>query len=178
MRDRAMRLTVEDHRVHRLAYIVDAGVARNRHFAGFRFDFEFADGGAGGVGGNAADVVGSGGEEGAYIDRWRRRDKQVGEFKQIDRAVSADHSVMPVREMEVARRDFKPMCRDRTPLGDDLIGRLHEQRADQPHRSIGMRAAATGDERRVAVAHANRFERHAEAIGEHLREACLVALAA
>ena len=70
----------------------------------------------------------------------------------------------------------KQMAGDATPLVDDLVRRLADDRHRELHRAPGMRTAAGPHARGVVRDIIDCRERNAEPLGNELRKARLVAL--
>ena len=174
-----MHLALDDHRVDDLAEVVHRGEAVDPHRAGVAVDLDLADVGAGGEG-----------EVGRVVERvlvQARLELVVrvvvrhvgGERHLAERLllVGARHLVGAAVVLDVALRRLHQVRGDLLALGDDLVQRLHDRGAADGDRARAVGAHAEQDLRGVAVHDVDVLDRQAEAVGDHLRERGLVALA-
>ncbi len=143
LHDAAMDLAVQDQRIDRLAAVVHRGIAADRNEAGLRIDLDLADRRAGGIGGNAPDEARRALERRAHLRRQRRIGLDgAGDIEDIEPAVGARRDEEAVGEIHLALRAADQRREHFARLDDDAVRGLHQQRAGEPHGTIGMGAAA------------------------------------
>ncbi len=177
LRNAAMRLAVHEQRIDHAAHIVHRRIARDARGTGLGIDLDLAHVAAIGE----RQPLGAVFEIAGKLARGRARHFAVarrgGGFGQGHGAIGAAHAERAARELDVLRRRFEHVARDRRALFDQSLRGAEHRAAGHAHRARAVRAGALLDQRRVAEDHAHRSERHAEAFGHHLREARLVPLA-
>ena len=171
-------LAFDDHRVHHVAEIVHGDEADDVDDTGLRVHLDFADVRPRRIG-----------EVRRIVERLLREPRfeilqgvvlrHVGRERHLregDGLVGVDDGEGPVGELHLVLFGLQHVRRDLLALGDDLVGGLDDGRA-----ADGERSRAVGSERvvrssGVAVQHGDVLERHAELVGDDLREGRLVAL--
>ena len=126
LRDAAMHLALDDHRIDELAEVVDRGPAVDRHDAGLRIDLEFADvdaGREGEVGGIPERAFLQAGLEFLAVELVRGIGVQR-DGAEVDRLVGALDGELAVLELDVPFRGFEHVAGDLLRLGLDLVERL------------------------------------------------------
>ena len=91
--------------------------------------------------------------------------------------VGARHLELAALVLDVRLARFQQVGGDLLALGDDLVERFHDRRAADGDRARAVGAHAEQDLRGVAVHDVDVLDRHAETVGDDLREGGLVALA-
>ena len=179
LRDAAMHLAFDDHRIDDGAEIIDRGPIHDLGLAGFDIDLDFAD-----------VAAGREREIGRIVERGflqARLEFGAGEFvrdigverdiAESSRFVGAGDRELAVLELDIAFRRFQHEGGDFLGLGLDLVERLDDRRhADRAGaRAIGAHAELhlVG----IAVHDRNVLERNAKPLRHQLREGRLVALA-
>ena len=178
LRDAAMHLALDDHRIDHGAEVVDRGPIHDLGLAGVDIDLDLAD-----------VAAGREGEIGRIVERGflqARLQFGAGEFvrdigverdvAEGRRLVGAGDGELAVLELDVAFRRLQHEGGDLLGLGLDLVERLDDRRhADRAGaRAIGAHAELhlVG----VAVHDGDVLERNAEPLRHQLREGRLVAL--
>ena len=167
LRDAAVHLAFDEHRVHQRAEVVDDAVFRDADMAGVGVDLDLGDVAA--VGERRPGLFGS--VAGAGVERLR---VARGEFFEADGAVRAARAEQPVGEVDVLAEVGGG---ERLALVDDRGRRVDERAAAPDHRARAAGAAPDLEPRGVALDDPHAFDLDAEAFGEHLRVGGLVALA-
>jgi hypothetical protein len=123
LRDPAMDLALDDHRVDHGADVVDAPEAHDLDAAGLRIDLELAHMRAVAEG-EARRIV----DRGFLQPRLHRLEWKIvrhiggaGDLRERDPAVGAGDHERAIGELDVARRRFQQMTGDQLALGDDLV---------------------------------------------------------
>ena len=102
------------------------------------------------------------------------RERHLAEHLLLVGAGDLEHAAVV---LDVAFRRLQQVRGDLLALGDDLVERLDDRGAADGDRARAVGAHAEQDLRGVAVHDVDVLDRHAEAVGDHLREGGLVALA-
>ena len=166
-----MRLAGSDHRIDQHAVIVDRGVARQRDAAGVAVDLDLDDMGAVGKRQVLAlpRMIG--------VERLALLAPERGDLQKADGAVGARDDEASVLEADVGLGRLQRVGGQRRALGDDLVRGAPHRRAAHVGRARAAVSAARDDQVGVALAEPDAFVRHAQPMGEDLRERRLVALA-
>ena len=176
--DRAVGLAVDDQRIDAAPDVVDRGVARDLDRAGVGIDLDLADRAAVRKHRLVHLVVGHHRDAVLEVVGQRVARSLGGKFEEIEAAVGVARREAPVVELDLVRRLAEDDRGDALAFGDDLDGGLGEHGRGVAHRAAGMRAAADLHHVGVAEDDLHRFDRHVQEVGDDLREARLVALAA
>ena len=128
LRDAAMELACDQHRIDDGAEIVDAGIAHDLHHAGVRIDLDFGDMAAigksrGRIFGRMIDI-----ERGGHAVGHLAFAQALGELHDADRAVGAGDGETATFEFDVGFGGLHQMGRSLLALGDDECGRLDDRR--------------------------------------------------
>ena len=180
LRRGAMGLAVQDQRIDRAPDIVDADPAQDAHRAGIGIDLDLADMRARGKGADRHGVVADAVELAAQLlGQIGPRRRRLRHVEDADAAVGAldGERCRAAKSMSTGAASMQ-MRRDLLALLDDLVRRVADGEAGDPHRAAGMRAAAGAHPVGVVGDEIDAVERHAEPFGQELGEAGLVALAA
>ena len=177
LRDAAMQLAFDDHRVDDGAEVADAGVAHDPRHAGVRIDLDFRDMAAIGEGrrrvlGGVIDV-----ERIGHALRHLALAQPLRQFHDADRAVGAGDGEAAVAEFDVAFGGFHQMRRRLLALGDDQRRGFDDRRAGRGDRARAAGAVAEAHEVAVVLFERDLLEGHAELRRQHLRERGGVTLA-
>ncbi len=130
LREAAMHLAVDDHRIDDLAEIVHRHPFLDLHLAGFRIDLDLADVAAGREG-EIGRVV-----EGVLVQARLelvvrvvvRHIGREGHLAEHFFLVGALDGIGAILELDVAFRRFQQMRGDLLAFGDDLVERFHDRR--------------------------------------------------
>ena len=178
LRDAAVNLALAEQPVHDLADVIDGRVADQRHHAGLRIDFDFADMAAVRVVRRLRRECAGGFETELELRRQHHRTMQGHRDRgERQRAIGADDAEAAVLEFDVAGRGLHHHCRHRLGLLDDGIGGAFERIAADMHAARPISAASDRHFVGVALDEADGVDRHAEPLVHHLRIDGLVALA-
>ena len=141
LRQAAVHLAFDDHRVDHLAEVVHRGKAIDAHRAGVAVDLDLADVGAGGEG-----------EVGRVVERVlvqaglelvvRVVVRHIGGKRHLAEhllAVGARHLEFAAVVLDVGLRRLEQVRGDLLALGDDLVERLHDRRAAHRDASASRR---------------------------------------
>ena len=174
-----MHLAFHDHRVDDPAHVVHGDHANNLDRAGVLVDLHLADMAAAGIG-EVLRVVERGLVEAGFKLLDRVVVRHVGgerHLAQRFRLIGTGDGELAVLELDVIERGFHQMGGDLLALGDHLVHRLDHRGAADRQAATAVGAHAERDLGRVAVHHIHLVDRHAELVGNELRERRLVALA-
>ena len=178
LRDAALDLAVQQHRIDHGADVVDHVVAHDLHLAGVAVDLQLADVAAVRIIGDRRRVDGVGEQAGLHVLRQvLRLERGARELLHRQSAVGLVGREHAFVVAQVVRLDLQHVRGDGARLGDDLLGGEMEGRAR--HRRGARAAGAFAEEHLVGVAlDVLRVLRvDAEAVADDLREGGLVALA-
>src|SRR5262249_35136837 len=179
LRDAAVNLALDDHRIDHGAEIIDRGPGDDLAFAGLRIDLDLADVTAGGKG-----------EVGGIVERpflQSRLQLLAGEFVRdigVERDLAPGRGLVGARDRELAVLEhdvafgrLQHVGRDLLRLGLDLVERLHDRGDADRARARAIGAHTELHLVGIAVHDADVVERNAERFGHDLRKGGLVALA-
>ena len=178
LRQAAMHLACDDHRIHEVAEVVDRGEALERRAARLGVHLHLAD-----VAARRIREVGRVVERALVEARLQLVERVVvrhvgGERHLPERhlLVGARHLELAVLEHDVGVGRFHQVRRDLLALRDHLVDRLHDRGAAHCERAAAVGAHAERDAPGVAVHDLDVADRDAEPARHHLRESGLVAL--
>src|SRR5438094_2441703 len=168
--DAAVRLAMQDHRIHRAPDVVHRGVSHDVDDAGVGIHFHFAHRAAVRIRRHRHDLGARAGERFAGTNGGR------GDLEQIDGAVGALHGESATRELDVRLRGLEERRSDAPALLDDLIRGFRHDDGAESHRPAGRRPAADRHQIRVAGDELHAPMLDAKPLGDELGEARFVAL--
>eukprot|EP00043_Microstomoeca_roanoka_P002426 m.38320 g.38320 ORF g.38320 m.38320 type:complete len:1021 (-) comp11478_c0_seq1:708-3770(-) len=178
LRDAAMDLAFDDHRVHHIAEIVGRGEGEDLDLAGLGVDLDLAAIGARGIGEVGRIVEGRlfqprlHGFEGVVMRHiGRQRDARP-----VHRLVGARDGELAVGQLDIRFRGFKQVSRDLLGLVDHLVGGLDQSRAAHGQRARPIGAHAHRRVGGVAVVDLDLARIDADHLGHDLGEGGLVPL--
>ena len=179
LRQAAVDLAFDDHRVDDVAEVVAGGEAVDAHDAGGGVDLDLADVAAGRVG-EVARIV-----EGVLVEARlelvvREVVRHVGgerDARERHALVGARHLEDAVLEHHVGVGRLHQVGGDLLALGDDLVQRLDDRGAAHGEAATAVGAHAEQHLAGVAMLDRDVLERDAQLVGHDLRERGLVALA-
>ena len=176
LRDPAMQLPGDQHRIDDGAEVIDAGIAHDLHDPGFGIDLDFRDVAAIGKGrwhglGGMVDV-----ERRRHAFRHLAFAHPARQLDDVDAAIGAGDGETAIAELDVAFGGFHQMGGRALALLDDQFRGL-----DDRHSAGGDGARAAGaiagmHDVAVALLELDAFEGHAELCTEHLRKRCRMPL--
>ena len=180
VRDTADDLAVHDQRIDDASAVVADDEAGDLDMAGLDVDLDLGDVAARGVGGLVGLEVDGRFEAGIAVGGHREAvhaDGEIGDLAErllhAGRALHVDRAIL---QFEVGLRDLHHFRGDLFDLGCDFDGGEMGRVAGIDGRARGERAHAQRDPAGVASDDRNVLERHAELIGDDLRERGFVAL--
>ena len=179
LRDRAVGLAMEDHRIDRPADIIDRTVARDLDRASLRLDFDLAHRATVGIAPVRERLVAFSRERSAQavveiIEGLRR----ARDIEQSDRALRSSCPESAVRELDLVGIYVEHVSRDPAAAIDHGSGGAAHADARHAHRASRMRPAADRNDVGVALYQSDLLERHAEPLAHALGEARFMPLAA
>ena len=177
LRDAAVALAVDQHRVYRPAAIVDRRIADDLDHAGLRIDLDLADRAGIGEGRDAHDLIGNPDQRPAQLGGNGVARRRFGGLEQADGAVGPGHDETPPDEFDIGLGDFEHGGGDPPAFVDDLVGGLGRHPGAEPHRARRGRAAAGLHPIGVAGDKPDPLGIDAEPFADDLREARFVPLA-
>src|SRR2546428_4178426 len=168
--DAAVRLAVQDHRIHCASDVVHGRVSDDIDDAGVGIHFHFAHRAAVRIRRHRHDLGARAGKRLAGTNTSGRG------LEQIDGAVGALHGEPAPCEFDIRLRGLEERRRDAPALFDDLIRGFGHDDGAKPHRAAGRRTAAYRHQIRVTGDELHVPELDAEPLDDELGEARFVSL--